>query len=190
MPSVQVVLLEDVRDLGQIGDVKSVAAGYARNYLLPQKLAVPATEKRMADSQFHAALEERREATTRAEAERIGALIHGTTLTIQALVGDQGRMHGQITNQDVAHALKEQLTVDIDRHLIQIDSPIRSLGRYLLPIKLASGLNVSVTLEVVEQEPAEQEPEGDAEEADDTEPTDSEDTDSPEASVEEEPVSA
>jgi hypothetical protein len=99
-------------------------------------------------------------------------------------------MHGQITNQDVAHALKEQLTVDIDRHLIQIDSPIRSLGRYLLPIKLASGLNVSVTLEVVEQEPAEQKPEGDAEEADDTEPTDSEDTDSPEASVEEEPVSA
>ena len=144
----------------------------------------------MADSQFHAALEERREATTRAEAERIGALIHGTTLTLQALVGDQGRMHGQITNQDVAHALKEQLTVDIDRHLIQIDSPIRSLGRYLLPIKLASGLNVSVTLEVVEQEPAEQEPEGDAEKADDTEPTDSEDTDSPEASVEEEPVSA
>ena len=184
MPSVQVVLLEDVRDLGQIGDVKSVAAGYARNYLLPKKLAVPATEKRMADSQFHEALEERREATARVEAEKIGALVHGTTLTLRGLVGDQGRMHGQITNQDVAQALKEQLSVDIDRHLIQIDSPIRSLGRYLLPIKLASGLSVSVTLEVVEQELAEQEP------ADDAEPADSEDTDSPEASVEEEPISA
>ena len=199
MPSVEVVLLEDVRDLGQIGDVKSVAAGYARNYLLPQKLAVPATEKRMADSQFHAALEERREATARAEAERIGALVHGTTLTLPALVGDQGRMHGQITNQDVAQALKEQLAVDIDRHLIQIDSPIRSLGRYLLPIKLASGLNVSVTLEVVEQEPIDQEPidqesadqeSADQESGDDTESGDSDDTDSPEASTEEEPTSA
>jgi len=199
MPSVEVVLLEDVRDLGQIGDVKSVAAGYARNYLLPQKLAVPATEKRMADSQFHAALEERREATARAEAERIGALVHGTTLTLPALVGDQGRMHGQITNQDVAQALKEQLAVDIDRHLIQIDSPIRSLGRYLLPIKLASGLNVSVTLEVVEQEPVDQEPvdqesadqeSADQESGDDTESGDSDDTDSPEASTEEEPTSA
>ena len=204
MPSVEVVLLEDVRDLGQIGDVKSVAAGYARNYLLPQKLAVPATEKRMADSQFHAALEERREATARAEAERIGALVHGTTLTLPALVGDQGRMHGQITNQDVAQALKEQLAVDIDRHLIQIDSPIRSLGRYLLPIKLASGLNVSVTLEVVEQEPIDQESadqesadqesadqeSADQESGDDTESGDSDDTDSPEASTEEEPTSA
>lgn len=174
MPSVQVVLLEDVRDLGQIGDVKSVAAGYARNYLLPQRLAVPATDKRMADSQFQAALEERREATARAEAERVAALVHGTTLTLRAQVGDQGRMHGQITNQDVAKALEEQLTVNIDRHLIQIDSPIRSLGRYLLPIKLTSGLSVSVTLEVVEQEPE-----------DDPAPADAENTELPESSTEE-----
>ena len=179
MPSVQVVLLEDVTDLGQIGDVKSVAAGYARNYLLPQRLAVPATEKRLADSQFQAALEERREATVHAEAEIVAALVHGATLTLPAQVGDQGRMHGQITNQDVAKALEEQLTVNIDRHLIQIDSPIRSLGRYLLPIKLTSGVNVSVTLEVVEQEPK-----------DDTEPADVEKAELPESSAEEDIPSA
>jgi len=88
-------------------------------------------------------------------------------------------MHGQITNQDVAKALEEQLTVNIDRHLIQIDSPIRSLGRYLLPIKLTSGLSVSVTLEVVEQEPK-----------DDPAPADAENTALPESSTEEDIPSA
>ena len=162
MPNLQVVLLEDIPDLGNIGDIRSVAAGYVRNYLLPKKLVVLASERRLADSQFHASLERRRQDAERQLAEGIAEVVQGSTITLAVQVGDKGRMHGQITNQDVATALAEQLGVEIDRHGIQIDSPIRSLGRYLLPINVAVGLNVSVTLEVVdkqEEEEAEEEAE-------------------------------
>ena len=72
-------------------------------------------------------------------------------------------MHGQITNQDVATAIREQLGVEVDRHTLQIDSPIRSLGRYLLPIRVAAGVEASITLEVIEYEEPEEEPEEPAE---------------------------
>ncbi len=152
MADVQVVLLETVPDLGDIGDVRSVAAGYARNFLLPRRLAIPATKRRLDDAQFQAELQDRREENARREAQHLADMIQGVMLTIHVQVGDQGRMHGQITNRDVAAALLEQNGVEIDRHLIQIDSPIRSLGRYLVPIRLAAGLEASVMLDVVEQE--------------------------------------
>lgn len=161
MADVQVVLLETVPDLGEIGDVRSVAAGYARNFLLPRRLAVPATRQRLDDAQFQAELQDRREESERREAQHLADMIQGVTLTIHVQVGGQGRMHGQITNRDVAAALVEQHGAEIDRHLIQIDSPIRSLGRYLVPIRLAAGLEASVMLDVVEQE---DEPEPAAEE--------------------------
>lgn len=152
MADVRVVLLESVPTLGEIGDVRSVAAGYARNFLLPRRLAVPATRQRLDDSQFQADLQDRRDESERREAQHIADMIQGATLTIHVQVGGQGRMHGQITNRDVAAALLEQHGADIDRHLIQIDSPIRSLGRYLVPIRLAAGLESSVMLDVLEQE--------------------------------------
>ena len=152
MADVQVVLLETVPDLGEIGDVRSVAAGYARNFLLPRRLAIPATQRRLDDAQFQAELQDRREENERREAQHLADMIQGVMLTIHVQVGDQGRMHGQITNRDVAASLLEQQGVEIDRHLIQIDSPIRSLGRYLVPVRLAAGLEASVMLDVVEQE--------------------------------------
>lgn len=168
MPNVKVVLIKDVPSLGQIGDVAAVAAGYARNYLLPRGLAVTATAKRLADTHFQQELSDRREAAARAEAEGIAAAVQGQSIGIAVVVGDQGRMHGQITNQDVATAIREQVGVEIDRHTLQIDSPIRSLGRYLLPIRIAAGVEASITLEVTEYEEPAEEPE-EAEEAEDAE---------------------
>ncbi len=166
MPNVRVVLIQDVPSLGQIGDVAAVAAGYARNYLLPKRLAVTATANRLDDAQFQRELDVRREQAARADAERIASALQGQTLIIAVTVGDQGRMHGQITNQDVATAVQEQLGVAIDRHIVQIDSPIRSLGRYLLPFRVATGVEASVTLEVTEYvEPPEEPEEPEAEEA-------------------------
>ncbi len=161
MATVQVMLLEDVPKLGKIGDRRFVAPGFARNYLLPNGLAVRATEERLGDVNFQRQLEKRRDESERQEAERLVGLFQAATITIAVRVGDQGRMHGQVTNQDVARALDEQLGAEVDRHAIQIDSPIRSLGRYLLPVRVAAGTEGSVTLEVVEhvEEPAEPEPE-------------------------------
>ena len=151
MANLKVVLLAEVPKVGKIGDVASVTAGYARNYLLPRGLAVTASEQRLSNARFKQGLETRREQADRVQSERTAGLVQGQTIVIAVTVGDQGRMHGQITNQDVARALAEQLGVEIDRHSIQIDSPIRSLGRYLLPIRITSGLEASVTLEVAEQ---------------------------------------
>ena len=161
MASIKVVLLQNVSKLGKIGDVRPVAAGYARNYLLPQGLAITATPRRLADAQFQRELEVRREEVQRHEDERAAGLIQGANIVIEVQVGAQGRMHGQITNQDVARALSEQLGTEIDRHNIQIDSPIRSLGRYLLPVSIAAGLEASVTLEVTERIEAPEEPAAD-----------------------------
>ena len=163
MANLKVVLLAEVPNVGKIGDVASVTAGYARNYLLPQGLAVTASEQRLSNARFKRELETRREQANRVQSYRTAGLIQGQTIVIAVTVGDQGRMHGQITNQDVARALAEQLGVEIDRHTIQIDSPIRSLGRYLLPIRISSGLEASVTLEVAEQiEEPEASPEAEA----------------------------
>lgn len=152
MADVPVVLLETVPNLGEIGDVRSVAAGYARNFLLPRRLAVHATQQRLDDAHFQADLQDRREENERREAQHLADMIQGVMLTLHVQVGGQGRMHGQITNRDVALALLEQHGAEVDRHLIQIDSPIRSLGRYLVPVRLAAGLEASVMLDVVEQE--------------------------------------
>lgn len=167
MADVQVVLLEAVPNLGEIGDVRSVAAGYARNFLLPRRLAVPASRQRLDDAQFQAELQDRREESARREAQHLADMVQDVMLTIHVQVGGQGRMHGQITNRDVAAALLEQRGVEIDRHLIQIDSPIRSLGRYLVPIRLAAGLEASVMLDVAEQQ---DEPEPVVEEEEDEPP--------------------
>jgi large subunit ribosomal protein L9 len=164
MANLKVVLLAEVPKVGKIGDVASVTAGYARNFLLPRGLAVTASEQRLSNARFKRELESRRDQADRVQSERIAGLVQGQTIVITVTVGDQGRMHGQITNQDVARAVAEQLGVEIDRHTIQIDSPIRSLGRYLLPIRITSGLEASVTLEVAEQiEEPEAPPEAEAE---------------------------
>ena len=164
MPNVRVVLIKDVPSLGQIGDIAAVAAGYARNFLLPRGLAVTASTKRLADTHFQRELTDRRDAAVREAAEGIASVLQGQSITIAVVVGGQGRMHGQITNQDVAGAIREELGVEIDRHSLQIDSPIRSLGRYLLPIRIAAGVEASITLEVTEFEEPAEEPEA-AEEA-------------------------
>ena len=169
MPNLQVVLIANTPKLGSIGDVKNVSAGYARNYLFPRKLAVAATSGRLADVGFQKDLEQRRLKVQREVDEHLAQSLQGKMLVIHTQVGAQGRMHGQITNQDVATAIEQQLGVVIDRHKIQIDSPIRSLGRYLLPIRIGAGLEASITLEVAERidEP---EPAPVAETAPETEP--------------------
>ena len=168
MSTVDIVLIQDVPKLGKIGDVRRVAGGFARNYLLPNGLALAASQRRLGDRGFQAELNTRRADAERAQAESKASLIQGANVVIRATLGAQGRMHGQITNQDVAQALLDQHGVEVDRHTIQIDSPIRSLGRYLLPIRVASGVEASITLEV--SEPVEESPEpedgaGDAEAA-------------------------
>ena len=146
----KVILLQDVDGLGKIGELKDVANGYARNFLLPKKLAAGATPQLLANYQQRIAAEQRRfekqNEQNQQQAERLGQI----TLTFKARVGRQGRLYGSITSQDIAEALRESEGIAIDRRIIELPDPIRALGTYHVPLKLAQKLAPQITVNVVD----------------------------------------
>ena len=147
----KVILLQDVEGLGKAGDLKDVANGYARNYLLPRRLAAAATPELLANYQQRIAAEQRKrekqEESNREQAERLGQV----SLTFKARVGRQGRLYGSITSQDIAAGLRESEGITIDRHLIELREPIRTLGTFKVPVKLAQKPEPEITVNVIDE---------------------------------------
>src|SRR6266852_1270177 len=147
----KVILLQDVEGLGKAGDLKDVANGYARNYLLPRRLAAGATPELLANHQQRIAAElrkrEKQQASNQQQAERLGQV----SLTFKARVGRQGRLYGSITSQDIAAGLRESEGIAIDRRTIELPNPIRALGTYMVPVKLAQKLEPKITVNVVDE---------------------------------------
>ena len=147
----KVILLQDVDNLGKAGDLKDVADGYARNYLLPRRLAAGATPSLLAHHQQRITAEKRRkeklEEASKQQAERIG----NATLTFKARVGKQGRLYGSITSQDIAAGLRESEGITIDRRLIELTDPIRAVGTYMVPVKIAAKLQPKITINVIDE---------------------------------------
>jgi large subunit ribosomal protein L9 len=147
----KVILLQDVDGLGKAGDLKEVANGYARNYLLPQRLAAGATPALLANHQQRIAAEQRRrekqETSNQQQAERLGQV----SLTFKARVGRQGRLYGSITSQDIAAGLRDSEGIVIDRRMIDLPEPIRALGTYMVPIKIRQKLEPKITVNVVDE---------------------------------------
>jgi large subunit ribosomal protein L9 len=147
----KVILLQDVDNLGKAGDLKDVADGYARNYLLPRRLAAGATPSLLANHQQRITAEKRRkeklEEASKQQAERIG----NATLTFKARVGKQGRLYGSITSQDIAAGLRESEGITIDRRLIELTDPIRAVGTYMVPVKIAAKLQPKITINVIDE---------------------------------------
>ena len=147
----RVILLQDVEGLGKAGDLKDVANGYARNYLLPKRMAAGATPQLLANYQQRIAAEQRKLEKqvdqNRQQAERLGQV----TLTFKARVGSQGRLYGSITSQDIAAGLRESEGIAIDRRMIALPDPIRALGTYMVPVKLAQKLEPKITVNVVDE---------------------------------------
>ena len=153
----KIILRADVRDLGHSGDLVEVKEGYARNFLLPRALAVPATAGNLKDYQKRIAAAKEREAKERAAANAVAEKLRGLRLTIiQRAVEGGTRLHGSVTSPDVAEAIKKAIGTEIDRRDIDIRQPIRSLGEYQVNIKLMRGLTVPVRLLVAETEPVEE----------------------------------
>ena len=147
----KVVLLQDVKNIGRIGDIAEVSDGYARNFLMPRGMAELASRKTVNSVDFQKRIERNREMRDRLEAEALAQGLQGATVTIFATVGDQNRIHGQITNQQVADAIEEQLGLAVDRHKIEIEQPVRTLGLFMLPVRISRGLEASINLEVAEE---------------------------------------
>ena len=145
----KVILLRDVEGLGKAGDLKEVANGYARNYLLPRRLAAGATPNLLANRDQRIAAEKRRlekaAEANRQLAERLGEI----TLTFKARVGRQGRLYGSITSQDIAAALRDAYNITVDRRTIALSEPIRAAGTFSVPVRVASQLEPKVTVNVV-----------------------------------------
>lgn len=145
----KVILLQDVEGLGKAGDLKDVANGYARNYLLPRQLAAGATPSLIENRQQRIAAEQRKvekqAELNRQQAERLGQVV----LTFKARVGRQGRLYGSITSQDIATGLREAEGMTIDRRVIDLPNPIRSTGTFTIPVKIAPRLEPKITVNVV-----------------------------------------
>lgn len=143
----EILLKQDVDGLGQTGDIRKVKDGYARNFLIPRGLAMPATKGlRKQAKQLQAAAERRRLrelATARDLADRISA----TTLTFKAHAGESGRLYGSITSAVIADSLSEELDQEIERRLIRLDHSLRELGEHDVTIHLAS--EVDATFKVI-----------------------------------------
>ena len=144
----EVILREDIDKLGIRGQVVKVAAGYARNFLLPKRLAVAATEsnKKIVEQERQAHL--RKEAKLASEAQDHAKLVTGTVLTISAKAGENDQLFGSVTAKDVAEALEAQ-NFTIDRRKIQLDDPIRTLGEHKVTIRLHRDVSTEVTVNVV-----------------------------------------
>src|SRR6266699_6100341 len=147
----KVILLQDVEGLGKAGDLKDVANGYARNFLLPRRLAAGATPALLANHQQRVAAEQRKlekqAEQNRQQAERLNQI----SLTFKARVGRQGRLYGSITSQDIAAGLRESEGISIDRRVIDLPNPIRALGTYMVPVKIAQKLEPKITVNVVDE---------------------------------------
>jgi large subunit ribosomal protein L9 len=144
---VKVILTQDVAKLGKSGEMKSVADGFATNYLIPQRLAVPAAGGTYRAWQHDIASREEKRNREREEAEIAATRISSTTLTMGVKVGEGGKLYGSITSKDIADALGRR-GIDIDRHKIELEEPLKSLGTYKVAVKVYTGMTPEVTVVV------------------------------------------
>jgi large subunit ribosomal protein L9 len=146
----EVILREDIEKLGSRGEVVKVAPGYARNFLLPKKLAVAASgsNKKIVEQERQAHL--RKDAKQKGEAEDLSKLLTGVTVTIVQKAGENNQLFGSVTSKDVADALTAQ-NFNIDRRKIQLDDPIKTLGEFKVPVRLYRDVIAEVTVVVAKE---------------------------------------
>ena len=147
----EVILREDVDNVGSRGELVKVAPGFARNFLLPKRLAVAATDanKKIVEQERQAHL--RKEAKFKADAEDLSKLLSGVSVTITQKSGENDQLFGSVTSKDIADALAAK-NYTIDRKKIQLDDPIKQLGEFKVPVKLHKDVTAEVTVVVAKEE--------------------------------------
>jgi large subunit ribosomal protein L9 len=147
----EVILREDVEKLGTRGQLVKVASGYARNFLLPKRLAVAATEsnKKIVEQERQAHL--RREAKVEAEASDLGKMMAAVVVTISQKAGENDQLFGSVTTKDIAEALEHQ-GYTIERRKIALEEPIKTLGEFKVPLRLHREVTTEITVKVVKED--------------------------------------
>jgi len=144
----QVLLREDIDNLGARGEIVRVKSGYARNYLLPRRLAVEATTNNVRQIEGERAALVKREAKERSSADAQAGRLSSLTLKFERKVGEAGVLYGSVTSMDIAHALKEQ-GYEIDRRRIVLREPIKRFGNYQVPVRLHRDVTVELPVSVL-----------------------------------------
>lgn len=147
----QAILLQDVESLGERGTVVEVSAGYLRNYLVPRKLAEPATKGAIEAAQRRREAAERAAREAKARAQENAALLGRTVLTIAQQAGDDGRLFGSVTAQDIADAIRDARGIKVDKRKIHLEEPIRHIGTHMVVVEIDDGVHATVKTMVVEQ---------------------------------------
>jgi len=148
MAHTQVLLREDIDNLGARGEIVRVKTGYARNYLLPRNLAVEATANNVRQIEGEKAALAKREAKERGTAELQSSQLQKLTLKFERKVGEAGVLYGSVTSMDIAHELKEQ-GYEIDRRKIVLREPIKRFGNYTVPVRLHRDVTVELPIQVL-----------------------------------------
>lgn len=144
----EIILLEDVANLGEMGEIVNVAAGYGRNYLIPKGMAEHASAERKSQIEHKLAVVEARREKEREAAREIVGDIDGVSISVPSRVGEEDRLYGSVTARDITDVLAQQ-GITVEHKQIQLDQPIRELGIYKIAIKLASGIYAHVLVWVV-----------------------------------------
>jgi large subunit ribosomal protein L9 len=142
----KVMLIKDVDNIGQAGDVKEVADGYGRNYLIPRRLAVLAGRGAEAEARRLREATVKREAKERDEAQDLADIIDNKTVVVRLKVGSEDKVFGAITNEDVATALRLQHQVEVDRRKIEMRDPLKQLGEHQIPLRLHRDVTAHINL--------------------------------------------
>ena len=147
----KVVFLQDVPNVARAGDVKDVADGYSRNYLIPKKLAVVATSAELNRLESQRKAEVRRQARTEQDAEAFAKVLQDTTVVLKMRAGTKDKLYGSVTSADIAKEIKKLTKQDIDKRKIELEEPIRDLGSHQISIKLTKDTTATVHV-VIEAE--------------------------------------
>ena len=148
----KVIFLEDVTNVAKAGEIKEVAVGYARNYLMPKKLASVVTAANLSAIEAQVKARAKLEARTEAELVALANLIEGKEIVLKVKTGGKDRMYGSITTTDIAAELEKSAGIVIDKRKLQLAEPIKTLGNYEVPVTLGAELNPKLKVSVVKLE--------------------------------------
>jgi large subunit ribosomal protein L9 len=146
----EAILLKDVEGVGERGTVVDVSKGYLRNFLIPRRLAQPATKGAIEAAQVRMAQLEKAKAEAIERAKENAATLSRTVLTIAQQAGDDGRLFGSVTSQDIADAIRDARGLKVDKRKINLEEPIKHVGTYMVDVEIAEGATASVKTMVVE----------------------------------------
>jgi len=147
----QVILLEDVKKLGQKGQVIKVAEGYARNFLIPKGLVMEASKGKLKDLEKQSQVQAAQRKKVEDQARALGQQLEGLKLVMQTRVGDAGKLFGAINNKDIAEILQNKHGFKVDKKKIILKSPIKALGEYTVTIKLHPAVQAQINVKVVSE---------------------------------------